>query len=232
MKVILPFRDRTNYLRLTLATIKEAMRGLKGIELILVNDASDDKLPAIINELPCTVWTRKERVGPYGSKAVAVRRVFDEFDDKFVMTLDSDCIVHPMAFGVAAKMVADLPKMGLGTVFNTPKHTFNPKDIVKSRYVRKDFVGGLGTVIKKDAWEWYISCASKYGQKHKVWDWDMCLWLKESKKWEIYCTFDSFVDHIGQSGSHSGPECPIDRAFRFLEQDNPKEGKFHDYYQK
>ena len=216
MEVVLPFKDRPNYLRITLASYIEAIRGRNDIHLTLYDDCSST-IPAIVNEVPnATLMKRKKCLGQYQSKAAAIQDTFNHYANiSFVLCLDSDCIIHPGIFNAIANMIKDLPNMGIGTVFNTPTH---PEiSCVLEKYVTKEHIGGLGTVIKKDAWEWYVTQTRTNGAKHIGWDWDICLWLKTTEKWKIFSTIRSYVDHIGQSGSHSGPGCNIDRARRFLE---------------
>ena len=114
-------------------------------------------------------------------------------------------------------MIVDLKDMGIGTVFNTNTHKPKSNTSIKTRYIEKNDVGGLGTIVNKNAWLWYKDKTTNVGPKHKGWDWDMCMWLNTQEKWKIYCTKKSYVEHIGQSGSHSGPGCKIDKAMRFLE---------------
>lgn len=218
MKIVLPYKDRGNYLRIALATIREACRGHKDIEIMMYDDGSVGKSPDLIDDMNNVhVIKRNKCIGPYQSKAVAISDTFAKFkDEPYLLTLDSDCIVHPNIISVVHQMVADLPDMGMGSVFNTKKHQFDRK-LIKGKYVLKKDIGGLGTIIRRDVWDWYNEMTTKHGPKHKGWDWDMTLWLNTQKKWRQYSTLSSYVDHIGQSGSHSGPDCPIDRAYRFLD---------------
>jgi len=217
MRVVLPFKNRPNYLRLTLSTIKEAMRSRTDIKLHLFDDMSTTAYPLIIEEMDLMITKNSTLAGPYQATSRAINEEFLICEDEYLFALDADCIVHPNIFNIVENMVKDLPKMGFGTLFNTDTHKVKAGNRDAKGYVRKVSIGGLGCIIKRDAWEWYRKQTTQKGPKHKGWDWDFCYWLATTDQWHICSTINSYVDHMGQTGSHSGPSCEIDRAIRFLE---------------
>ena len=218
MIAVLPFRDRPNYLRITLASLKEALRTSPDTEVYIFNDASTVPYPDILKEISrSTIIKRNSAVGPYKSKSSAITEVFQKTKTSVVITLDSDCLIHPGAFRAASEMLANLPDMTVGTIFNSDRHKDHDPNFKLKKYVIKDDIGGLGVVIKRSTWEWYLKITKDKEELHEGWDWNLCLWIKKFKEKKIYSTIRSYIDHFGQIGSHSGPACPIDRAIRFME---------------
>ena len=216
MKVVLPFKDRPNYLRITIATLIESLRYEASVEVILFNDVSSVQ-PDIINDNldKLQIINRDKPLGSFLSKAGAIQHVFDNYpDEEYVLCLDSDCVIHPDAYTATKNMISDLPDMGIGTIFNSSRHD---TVVDGDQYIEKKDIGGLGAIVKREVWDWCNNMTEKHGRKHPGWDWNMCIWITESKKWKIYSTKRSYIEHIGQTGSHSGPACIIDRANRFTE---------------
>lgn len=218
MHVIITKHNRNNYLRITLSTFMEAIRDYPEVKITIFDDNSQvDNEPDIVHEHDLDVIYWGESNGPYRAVAKAIDQTFAEYDESSLVIIDSDCVIHPNFVPVVNQMSIDLPDMGFGSVFNTANHSDIIAEVCNAKYLQKKTIGGLGVIVNRDAWEWHKQMTKEHGEKHKGWDWNFCLWLNETDNWKIYSTAQSYVEHIGQTGSHSGPACSIDKAIRFLD---------------
>jgi glycosyltransferase involved in cell wall biosynthesis len=230
--IVLPFHNRPNYLAITLATLREAivsneLMGM-GPSVITFDDASTEPYPNILDlEIDTKVIIKEhvknegEPLTSYRASSFIIDHVFNNYSDNVVVVIDSDCIVHPKAIHEIHALLKEFPDMGFGSVYNSCNHK-GLKDY-KDKYLKKEHIGGLGSVIRKEAWEWHKcqpSIEDAMGRDDVAWgwDWNLCKTLNmPESKWNIYTTINSYVEHFGQTGTHSGPYCKIDKAIRFLD---------------
>jgi len=208
---VTPFKGRHNYLRLMLATLAEAARG-KDVQSILVQtDEYDEPLPDIVHELPFVSLTQHKFLNVGTVLSDALNYVFGSSTTDWVLLLDSDMILHPLALEKAEQMVKDLPDMGYGSIFNTEEHP--DCGGIAGGYVRKNLMGYCATIIKRSVWR-QIDCAPDDIQFSNA---VMSLGLG------VYCTETSYAEHLGFEGfNRRGDEFEnstrvIDRARRFMD---------------
>jgi hypothetical protein len=220
LNICITHKDRNNYLRVTLATLREACRGHDDVRIYLYNDGSTLPLPEIVHEMENVEVI--DIAGQYklhdGDAAqrynYVLRETFERSGATHVFITDSDAAFHPQVISVIKDMIATLPDIGIGSVFNAVNHRDDtPTD--DARYVHKLLVGLFCTVISRTAWE-------KYGINiSKGFDHGLCGGIRGDSIMKIYCTQRSYVEHIGHSGIHNrgNPDSPdyIDRAKRFFE---------------
>lgn len=212
--IVIPYNDRINYLRITLSTLKEACRGLE-TEIYLYNTCPDKKNSNVpifkdfdnlnIKHLTCT--------GIDSLLPKVITDAFDSTDNNFIILLDSDTLVHPEAINKFMEMYRDIPNLGIGTLFNTTSHRFHTN--VNDRYGSKVIIGGFGLIIKRNAWK-------KHGRNVRK-DWDVVFprGVFNSDEYSVYCSYDSYLEHIGMTGTHKrnkeGEPLSIDRASNFFD---------------
>lgn len=215
IKIVIPYRDRLDYLRLTLATLKESARG-HDIHVTLYNTCpkKEENNLGILEEFDSIevkniICKNIDTLIPK-----VIDDAFKNVHDEYIILLDSDTVVHPKAIEKFLQMYNDLPQMGLGTLFNTMEHPFNVIIRPEQTYGIKLTIGGFGCIIKRRAW-------IKYGKKiRQHWDVEMSNNIAKSGEFNVYCSINSYLEHIGYSGTHRrndlGHPMSIDRASNFF----------------
>jgi len=142
--------------------------------------------------------------------ADCLNSVFDLTDAEWVMMIDSDMILHPLVLEKAEKMVVDLPDMGYGSVFNTEEH----QDMrgVACGYVEKGMMGFCASIIRRDVWQRIGKPVDDIQFSNEV----------NALQLGIYCTEQSYAEHMGFDGQNKRGDTfidttrIIDRARRFM----------------
>ena len=214
-RIAIPFRGRLEYLKLTLATLKEAMRG-QDIPITLYNTCptKEGNNLDIIAEME---HVEIKNITCSSIDTIIPKVITDAFnisEDDYVILLDSDSIVHPKAIEKFKEMADECPDLGLGTLFNTATHPFIEKG---DKYGTKRTIGGFGCLINRYAW-------NQYGKRIKThWDVEMSNNISDSNEFHVYCTIHSYLEHMGFSGTHRhgtleelGEPHSIDRASNFF----------------
>lgn len=221
IKIIVPYRGRYDYLRITMSTLKESIRGLDA-RIVLYNTCPVDMEHSLdifseIDRLEVKNITCKniDTILPK-----VINDAFASADDDYIILLDSDTLVHPKAITQFVSMYNDLPDLGLGTLFNTETHEFSSILKPAQKYGIKRTIGGFGCLIKRSAWD-------EYGKHIKDgWDVEMSNNIADSPKYNVYCTVNSYLEHIGISGTHArceiGHPLSIDRASNFFDEHEKK----------
>jgi hypothetical protein len=212
--IVTTYKARPNYTRITFATMREALRLFnKKVYFFFYDDASTTPIPEIVTEFgqePNVASFKLHRnevgLGAEWGNIDAITKCFETFPTvSHVLILDNDLCVHPQALFVIQKMVEDIPSLGFGSIFNS--NVFPEGVRVKNSYVIKDVNPGLGGVIQRDAWFWHLekSKGTKLNKNPKQpgWDWNLSAWMKDSGgRWNVYATHQSYVEHIGSSGTN------------------------------
>jgi hypothetical protein len=206
INVLLTFKEKINYLTITLCTLKEALRKSPNTKIFLY-DTGAKQLPDIINDVPATVRKR----GPFPNCPAMyntiIPEVLNEINGEFLAIIEADSVLHPLIFSAMANMIIDLPDMGYGSIFNTP---FHPTISTYKSYLRKPSLGFFGSLIRVKLWK-DLKANNKVDYafgSHTI-----------NKGFKIYCTKRSYIEHMGFSGMHKREHdfCPIDRAINFWE---------------
>jgi hypothetical protein len=97
MRIVSPWKDRTAYVTIMLATLKESMRGHDDVVVTLYNNESQQPAPAIAWEFGEGCLFQDEIVSHDCHHVFIdmINREFAKCDDDFIVNLDSDCCVHP-----------------------------------------------------------------------------------------------------------------------------------------
>jgi glycosyltransferase involved in cell wall biosynthesis len=136
-----------------------------------------------------------------------IRDCFFESNDQFVITIDSDAIYNPKwIYKLLEAKESIKGPIGMLGVFNTSSH--GPGEFYNDYVVKKKSMGGFVVMLNKDLF------FSK-SLNTLSWDWsyvDIC----KNSSYGIFCTKNSYADHIGHIGVHSNGS-NIDRASNFIE---------------
>jgi hypothetical protein len=202
VNVLVTFKDKINYLTLTLCTLQQALKG-EGVwvKTFLYDTGCKTKLPPLIHRIPNS---ELHKAGPFKSIAAMYKtiipQVFKKVKQEHLVIIESDAIVHPNIFPAIRQMIQDLPDMGYGSVFNTPSHR-----VIQRRgiYLRKNTLGFFGSIIRRSLWT--------FKTKGGI-DWIYGAHVKR-KGYKIYCTNRSYIEHMGFSGTHRRR---VDRSVNFL----------------
>jgi hypothetical protein len=226
ISLVTTYKDRPNYTTITLATMREALHRFdEKVNFFFYDDASVKPMPSIVTEFcgedkiegSCCHRNNKSLGAEWGN-IDAITKCFERFPKTtHVLVLDNDLCVHPDALVSIRKMIVDIPNLGFGSIFNS--NVFPEGRRIGSGYVEKPVNPGLGGVIARDAWFWHLdkSKGTKLDKdpKHPGWDWNLSAWLKSTcGKWEVCATYQSFVEHIGCSGTNV-TEATMTRARRY-----------------
>lgn len=225
--IVTTYKNRPNYTTITYATLREALKNFDGeVDLYFYDDASTVPVPPIVDEMRQASGVRgffrhknETGLGAEHGNVDSITKCFEKFPDiTHVLVLDNDMCVHPFALNAIKKMIEDIPNLGCGSIFNS--NVFPEKEIVKERYVVKDVNPGNGSVIQREAWFWHLSVSTPKldkNPKQPGWDWNLSAWMKDSGgKWNVYSTLQSYVEHIGTSGTNVS-DAFMTRARRFRE---------------
>lgn len=206
-------KDRFNYLRITLATLQEGLRGFSPEEVkVLLFDNSTEPLPAIVHEVPhlallkqAPEWATLHSEGRYH---YLVDEGFKHSTQPFLLHVDSDAVFHPGFVAAVHDLVRMYPEAEYASLFNTKQHPGRP---MGSDYLGKSVVGLFGTLISRKLWERLT--APPY-DKHTNW---IERQLAAAVGDLVVVTKRSYIEHIGMTGFNHYPNGDIDRADNFLD---------------
>lgn len=231
MEIVIPYNMRLNYLKITLATLKEALRTTSeefSVKLYNTNQDGMGNDLEIFKEFDnLEVKTNiKSNVGYEILKHGNLLSDIDDFmpkiindainntDREFMLLLDADTVLHPLALEKAVGLCKRFPDLAAGTIFNSMISEFS--DFVDDEYGRKKLIAGFGLIIKKDVWLDFCKTNAP------IWERDYLMYVHDRSEYNTYCTRHSYLEHIGFSGLHktaeeSGHPLSIDRALNFFD---------------
>jgi len=239
INVLIPYQNKWNYLRVTLCTLREAVKEYPNVHIYLfnTNGNKDGQKPELVEDLPVSFYN----VGPFKSIELMYHHilplVFKQMKGKYLTIIEADAVLHPLIFkkGVST-LISELPNMGMGSVFNTPFHktivNFPAKKNLPDEdgkknvyYLEKASLGFFGSVIRKDLWRGTRIRGVHGGAKQTI-DWSYGKNVA-ARKLKLYCTGHSFIEHIGFEGKHQRKvhckhfavpcAAQIDRAINFYD---------------
>lgn len=231
MEIVIPYNMRLNYLRITLASLKEALKDTTDFNIKLYNTNKNgegnnleifkefDNLEIKTNIKTNSSYQQIQSQGSLISDIDSfmpkiLNEVANNTQQDFLFLMDADTLVHPMALKEAVKMCNRFQDLGAGTVFNSMISPFS--EHIDDEYGKKELIAGFGLIINKNIWKDY----SKKLCKH--WEQGFPKYIHDKTKLNIYCTRNSYLEHIGFSGLHKtneerGHPLSIDRALNFFD---------------
>lgn len=211
--IVLTSKDRFNYLRITLATLKEALRD-KHVKIYLW-DFSSTVLPNISNELEMEIIRQDPTWANSGSHARynhIITHAFIRSNKEYILQVDSDAVFHPLFYDKCLEMIHDLPGLGYGGVFNTSTHAGKKY----GKYLKKQVIGAFGTLVNRKIWETMIS--NNYNLFTNDMEYSLSAYVNKNTSHGVCTTINSYIEHIGYSGTHKHGDNSIDKAVNFLDE--------------
>ena len=191
---VIPYCGRLNYLRMLLATIREA-DNVADVRVLIYRTRLDADVPEdLLRDLNASIidFDLGADKNWHAHHAVWQDVFLNHYEHEFLLNFDSDAIVHPWVFTKTQEMIQRFPDMGMGCLFN--QESDPDIDFGDPLYFHKDVIGFLGAVISRKLvallWEQpaedrgYSAACAEAG-------------------WKICCTRTSFVEHLGWEGLNS-----------------------------
>lgn len=202
INILIPFKDKMNYLTLLLCTLKEAIKRYPKVKIFLCDTNANNTVPSLAIDMPVIFKSFKPFPNITTMYLYIIPIIFQEIEDDNLMLIEADAVVHPEIFITVNKMIKELPDMRYGSVFNTKNHPAIKK--VKDEYLKKDCMGFFGSIINRQSWN---SLKIEGGI-----DWSYCRHVR-NQNMGIYCTNRSYIEHMGFSGAHY----ELDKGVRLIE---------------
>lgn len=200
MRVVIPWKDRVGYLRICLATIREALRDFKDpVHITVYNNESSVEIPSIAIE-NCDI------VNLPGDDCHHVfidmfNHQFSQIDDDYIINIDSDCCVHPSFFHAAKKMIEDLPQLGHASLYSEGNHP-EPTKKIKDIYHVRGHISMTASIISRAAWSAFKKPTKGEEIRFGCIDGAFSTFVHEQFN-ACYSTIRSYVEHIGAVGAYS-----------------------------
>lgn len=222
MIIVIPYNGRLNYLKITLATLKEALRGHSMPPVLLYNtsensEGSDLEIFKEFSNIKILTHIKypstENRLFIDKLIPSIINDVLSNNICSYVILLDSDTVVHPLAIEKFKNLILLHRDLGIGSLFNTESHPFS--GLVSENLGIKEVMGGFGWIISKRAWNTYCKDIKSN------WDVSATNNITKSGEFKNYCTINSYLEHIGFTGTHKnekklGHPLSIDRALNLF----------------
>lgn len=183
-------------------------------DLFIFDDASEDvRIKKLLESLGhkenlnVNINYNKKNIGCDPNMLLSIKTAFDNTDDDYVITTDSDAIYNPEWYNNLKKRTLEIKEKVAGvSTFNTPSH---PEIGKYNEYlVEKESLGGFALAINRDLFE-------QISLNQPSWDWTFTK-IAQQQKLKMLCTKDSYAEHIGKYGVHSMQGDEGDEAQNFL----------------
>ena len=220
--VVIPWKDRTPYLRITLATLEEAARNRDDVYVVVYDNGSLDAIPDIFNEFQ---WINPEiRILPttdchynYVNMLKDAFRPSAYYEVDHIITQDADGCIHPHFFDVADTAIDRIPDLGHFSFFNEDCHP-EPTDVFDDVYHNREHISFFSTIVSRKAWEAFPIPQPGDPMKDGCMDGNFSWFVHEETPLRVCSTIRSYAEHIGMEGqhvAHVGDKEIIARARRF-----------------
>ncbi|MCB9877271.1 MAG: hypothetical protein H6835_06670 [Planctomycetes bacterium] len=190
----IPYCGRLNYLRMLLATLREADDIERTRVLIYKTRPGLDVPEKLLRGLDAQVveldlGAHKNRLAHHS----VWQHVFvNHYEHDHLLSFDCDAAVHPWALVKTREMIERFPDLGMGCLFN--QESYVDIDFGDPLYFLKRQIGFLGVVMSRKvvAMMWDKPSVDSIYSKACV-----------EAGLKIYCTRTSFVEHLGWEGLNS-----------------------------
>lgn len=215
MRIVSPWRDRYGYVSIMLSTLKEAMRGHLDVHVTLYNNESKQSPPLICEDF----GDKLEHVDIVSHDCHhnfidMLNHEFGRCYDDYIINLDSDACLHPDFITAAKKMIADLPDMSHGSLYNE-NCSPEPKETIRGIYHKRLHTTMTAVIVTRRAWEAFPK--PKPGQELRAFwephlkakqhaggiDGALSVFAAEMDGYNGYSTVRSYVEHIGCVGAYA-----------------------------
>ena len=182
--------------------------------LFIFDDASEDvRIKKLLESLGrkenlnVNITYNKKNIGCDPNMLLSIKVAFDNTDDDYVITTDSDAIYNPEWYNNLKDRTLEIKENIAGvSTFNTPGHPTIKE--YNEHLVEKEYLGEFALAINRDLFK-------QISSNQPSWDWTFTKIAKEQNL-KMLCTKDSYADHIGKYGVHSIQGDEGDEAQNFL----------------
>lgn len=205
MRIVCPWKDRDGYVSIMLTTLKEAMRGHNDVHLSMYNHQSTQPIPPIAKDYGDQIeHVMLHSVDCHHTFIDMFNAEFAVCDDDYIVSIDSDCCVHPKFIDAVKSMVNDLPNMCHGSLYSEGNHP-EPIEVVKSIYHQRCHISMTACIVSRKAWEAFPKPQPGDEIRFGCIDGAFSTFCHEQFK-GCYSTRRSYVQHIGDIGAYSNQD--------------------------
>ena len=188
----IPYCGRLNYLRMLLATIRDA-DGVDTVQVRIYRTRRDAEIPqSLLRGLDAQIVELEPAVGRYAHHDVWQHAFVEHYQHDFLLNFDSDAVVHPWVFTKTREMIQRFPDMGMGCLFN--QESDPDLDFGDPHYFHKASIGFLAAIVSRQL------VAAMWGNPAVDRGYSAAC---AAAGWPIVCTRTSFVEHLGWEGLNS-----------------------------
>lgn len=205
MRIVIPHKDRNGYLTICLATLFEAIRDHKDVQVTLYDNDSDYPLPPIVDDLVRLGDLSVLKLHQDNCHHVFIDMLNREFlrcDDEFIINMDSDCCVHPSFITAARQMIRDLPKLGHASLYSEGNHPEPGITVCNGKYHVRGHISMTASIISREAWAAFPKPIKGENIRFGCIDGAFSTFVHETRQ-GCFSTVRSYVEHIGAIGAYS-----------------------------
>lgn len=134
---------------------------------------------------------------------------FLKTDDEIFINADSDLIYRPGWLDIAEQLLPQTD--GLLSLYNSRKHPFIQQ--VNEQLGIKAHLGSAGTIFNREIAQYIVDNIPLNDSKDLDWKWSELL---QQKKIRLFCTTESYIQHIGILGQNNNAFLGFDHGLNFL----------------
>lgn len=211
--------NRPEYLKTTLDTLAKSDLTLAK-EVLIFDDGSSGNVIQMLKEfkgklnVPVKIYRNRKSLGANLNIAQACDFIFNKNDLAILIDSDSKFGKQWLNKINEAVILCDRENIAWGyiSVFNTPNHKTIKN--INSFLVQKKDLGSFGTIIKKEIFK-KMTKNENFRKRNVSFDWKYG-WQCDLDKKLILCTKNSYIQHIGLSGTNSNKNS-VDIGVNFME---------------
>lgn len=224
--ITIPWHNRNSYLKITLATLKEALRGYGSIPILLFRHNSKELIPKIADDARIELNDLDSK-NCHHVYMDMMKIAFQRYNIDYVLNIDADACVHPNLIKSVEKMINNVDDIGHLSFFNedchpepTDKKSFQDK-ADQFFYTDRKHISFFCSLLARKAWDQFVPNIPKDGQEFDFGcaDGMLSTFISSKTNLKVYCTHQSYAEHLGFNGTHSGEtpdgRCTSSRARRF-----------------
>ena len=217
MNIVLTTYNRYEYLEPSLRSLYSSIFSQEDSIWIYDDCSTDPKIKTLLTEhsrkTPEThLHFNEQNLGCDLNVYHSIKRTFEKTNEDFIVVTDSDAIYNDQWLSFLKSQLLMYPRVGMLSVFNSPK-AHAVKYEINERLVKKDSVNGLGVALNRKVFENIDPTVILSGHRCFCWDWQF-ITLCNNMGYDILCSKNSYIEHIGKFGVHSKGR--IDLAENFL----------------
>ena len=206
MNIILTTFNRYDYLKPSLESLYRSEFAEADV-IWIYDDNSDKEVKELLltyenSTAPKTeLHFNNENLGCDLNVYRSIKKTLEKTNEDFIVVTDSDALYNSGWLSFIKKELAwHGNKVGMLSAFNTDGHP--TKHEFSKTLVKKGGVGGLAVALNRKVFDLIDPTLVLPGHSCFCWDWQF-IELCNNMNYDILCSKDSYVEHIGKFGVHS-----------------------------